>query len=284
MGYSGDRSATSRRQARAFLCWIAAACALAPCDAEAYELRQTSSGAFERWESQQVPFVVDPSLDAAAPGGIRAALDAISAWSGARNGPELTAHVASAGTSEPAADGQNTILYLPDGYPPAHGALAVTISTVDVGTGELLDTDIVINGRYPFAVLASDAHSADGAQPIAMEGEVECSDAPPGPFDLQHVVAHEMGHALGLADVQNDLGAVMYAYTSAGDASRRAPSSDDLAGLDSLYAGAKWRGGCSASRVGGWHAEIDGVLLAWVSIGTVAAFVRRRRARGVHAG
>ncbi|HEX8795711.1 MAG TPA: matrixin family metalloprotease, partial [Polyangiaceae bacterium] len=176
------------------------------------------------------------------------------------------------------------ILYLPDGYPPAGDALAVTISTVDVGTGELLDTDIVINGRYAFAVLAHDARPADGAQPVAMEGQAAHADGPLGPFDLQHVVAHEMGHALGLGDVQNDLGAVMFAYTSAGDASRRAPSPDDVAGLDSLYAGADWRAGCSASRVGRERAEIDGVLLAWVSIGCAVVLLRRRRARGVRAG
>lgn len=262
---------------------IVFACMLAPCNAEAYELRQTSSGAFVHWESDQVPFVVDASVDAAAPQGARAAIEAIAAWNGAGNGPRLTADVGGAAAA-PAVDGRNTILYMPDGYPPAGDALAVTISTVDVGTGELLDTDIVINGRYAFAELAPAARPADGAQAIAMEGRDGATDPPAcGTFDLQHVLAHEIGHALGLADVQNDLDAVMFAYTSAGDASRRGPSRDDVAGLDSLYGGAKWRGSCSASRVSGRQAEIDGTAI-WFTIAAVAMLVRRRRARGIRAG
>lgn len=262
-------------------CWVALASAVAPCHADAYELRQTSSGAFVRWDSDRVPFVVDTSLEAAAPGAVGAALAAIAAWSGAGSGPELTARIGT-GAREPAADGQNTILLMPDGYPRAEGALAVTISTVDVSTGELLDTDIVVNGRYAFAMLAKGARPQHDAQLVAMEGQVVLAEAPFGPFDAQHVIAHEMGHALGLADVYNDPAAVMYAYTSAGDASRRAPSPDDLAGVDSLYGGAKWRGGCRTSRVGGEGVGIDGVL-AWSSIAAVLVLLRRRRARGIRA-
>lgn len=276
MRSSGDSSArASGQQARALFCWIVLACIVAPRDVDAYELRQTSNGSFVRWESDQVPFVVDASVDAAAPGGVGAAVQAIAAWSGAGSGPELTARL-SEGATGPAVDGRNTILYMPDGYPPAEGALAVTISTVDVSTGELLDTDIVINGRYTFAVLAQGARPTAGAQPVAMEGEAEVTDAPSGPFDLQHVVAHEMGHALGLADVGNDPGAAMYAYTSAGDASRRGPSPDDVAGLDSLYDGLRWSGSCSTSRVPLGRPGIDGAL-AWSSLGAAVMLLRRRR-------
>jgi hypothetical protein len=257
-------------------------CALAPRSARAYELRQTSQGAFVRWESAQVPFVVDSSLDAAAPHGAQAAMDAIAAWSGVGSGPNLVARVARGG-AEPAADGQNTVLYMPDGYPSAQGALAVTISTVDVSTGELLDTDIVINGRYAFAVLAQNARPAPGTQPIATEAQ-SVGAALSGPFDLQHVVGHEIGHALGLADVFDDAHAVMYAYTSAGDASRRAPSTDDVAGLDSLYRGAWERGKCSTSSVGRPAPSGVGGAAVSLSIGAVALVVRMRRARGIRAG
>jgi hypothetical protein len=269
------------QQARALICWIVLGCALTPRSADAYELRQTSQGAFVRWDSAQVPFVVDASLDAAAPHGAQAALDAIAAWSGVGNGPKLVARMGS-GAAEPAADGQNTILYMPDGYPPAQGALAVTISTVDVSTGELLDTDIVINGTYAFAVLAQNARAAPGTQPIATEGQ-SLGTEPSAPFDLRHVVGHEIGHALGLADVYDDLHAVMYAYTSAGDAARRAPSPDDVAGIDSLYRGLLERGSCSASSVGSFDPVGVGSAVASLSIGAVVLLVRLRRARGVRA-
>jgi hypothetical protein len=258
------------------------ACALLPRSAGAYELRQTSQGAFVRWDSPQVPFVVDASLDAAAPHGVQAAMDAIATWSHAGNGPELDARVGRGGT-EPAADGQNTILYMPEGYPKAPGALAVTISTVDVSTGELLDTDIVINGRFALAVLAQNARPTPGTQPVAMEGQ-SLGTAASGPFDLQHVVGHEIGHALGLADVYGDPHAVMFAYTSAGDASRRTPSADDVAGLDSLYRGAWRRGTCSASSVGNAGPGGVGDAAASLSVGALVLVVRLRRARGIRAG
>jgi hypothetical protein len=221
---------------------------------------------------------VDASLDAAAPHGVEAAMDAIAAWSGVGSGPVLVAR-AGRGATAPAVDGQNTILYV-GGYPSAEGALAVTISTVEVGTGELLDTDIVINGRYAFEVLAQRARPAPGTQPIATEGQ-SLEAGLSGPFDVQHVVGHEIGHALGLADVYDDPYAVMYAYTSAGDASRRAPSPDDVAGLDSLYRGVWARGRCSTSNIG---APQPATVASLSSIAALVLVVRLRRARGIRAG
>jgi hypothetical protein len=272
--------ASQRRHGRSSasaLC-AALACTLASSTAGAYELRQTSTGAFVRWESEPVPFVVDPSLDAAAPHGVEAAMKAIASWSRVAGGPELVAKVGPGG-GKPAVDGQNTILYMPDGYPPAGAALAVTVSTFDVDTGELLDTDIVVNGRYAFGVLAPDARPADGAPAVATEGQGD-TVALCGPFDLQHVLGHEVGHALGLADVWNDPHAVMYAYTKPGDASNRVPSPDDLSGLGSLYAGAWGGAGCDVSRVpDGASGAAASVML---SIG--ALVLVRRRARGARAG
>lgn len=257
----------------------ALACTLAARGASAYELRQTSAGAFARWESDRVPFVVDASLEAAAPQGVASGMRAIAAWSRAGGGPELVAQMGT-GATGPAADGVNTVLYMRDGYPPAGAALAVTICTVDVSTGEIFDTDIVVNGRYAFAVLAQDARAHDGATVVATDGRASGQEAS-GPFDLQHVLAHEVGHALGLADVYNDPHAVMYAYTTVGDASNRAPSPDDSAGLHTLYAGASARGACAVpSVVGGREAGGDAPVL---TVAILLISIGRRRARGERA-
>ncbi len=55
--------------------------------------------------------------------------------------------------------------------------------------------------------------------------------APQGGYDLETVALHEFGHALGLGE-STVAGAVMYGYYNGVDIS---PSSDDLAGIQSLY-------------------------------------------------
>lgn len=251
-----------------------AACALAPAPASAYELKQTSEGAFVRWQQPSVTFVVDSSVDKAAKGASDAIVEALAAWNGQGGAPVLVAQKGS-GATAPANDGHSTILYMPDGYPQAGNALAVTVSTLDEKTGELLDTDIVINGRYAFAVLSEKARAKHGAA-VSTEGGGD--DEADGSFDLQHVVSHELGHALGLADVYNDDRAVMYAYSAPEDASNRAPSSDDMKGLDSLYGGSLRRAGCGQSTVGGTPPANCLSALAVVAIFAAGA-VKRRRAR-----
>ncbi len=250
---------------------VVTACAMAPRIASAYELKQTNRGAFDHWEGGSVTFVVDPSVEQAAPGAEKTVASVLTAWSGQGGAPLLHAQKGKGG-GKVANDGQNTIVYMPDGYAPAGDALAVTVSTVDDESGALLDTDIVINGPHAFAVLAASARAASG-EPISTDGAGD-REASGGSFDLEHVLSHEMGHALGLADVHNDTHAVMYAFTAAGDASNRAPSADDLQGLDSLYGGPLKRSGCGQATVGGFAPGADAWPVVAV-LGALGAALRR---------
>jgi hypothetical protein len=249
------------------------ACAMAPRAASAYELKQTDKGDFERWAGGSVTFVVDPSVEQAAPGAEEAVASVLTAWSGQGGAPLL--HVQKGpGGGKVAYDGQNTIVYMPDGYPPAGDALAVTVSTVDDDTDTLLDTDIVINGPYAFAVLAAGARaSSDQKMPTDGAGGGSTMS---GSFDIEHVLSHEIGHALGLADVHNDGHAVMYAFTAPNDASNRAPSADDLQGIDSLYGGPLERSGCGEASIG---ATAPGAAWPFVALFAAATVAIRRRSR-----
>jgi hypothetical protein len=239
--------------------------------AGAFEVKQVGGQAVH-WGGPTMPFVLDPSIEAAVPGGGAAVASALAAWSGISGAPKLVV-TAGSGGGKAADDGVNTILFAPPGFAPAGTALAITLLTVDGDTGEIMDADIVVNGAYAFAVLAADA-SSDSA-PIPVEGATTIA-ASAGTFDLFHVIAHETGHSLGLGDATSD-DAVMYLYTTPGDAAYRAPASDDEAGLDAIY-GARPEAGCSSASVAGSSAGgRGGCWGAVLALGVLAGWAAKRR-------
>lgn len=235
---------------RALASLSVAAILLSSAPARAYFVRETASGLPVRWPDADITLEIDPSLTDAVPGALAAVTAAAIAWTDANLGPKL--HVTFADSaSTPAVDGRNVVYFIP-GYPTAAGALAITLVSYDDVTGAIVDTDIVINGSYDFAVLPAADRPAAGAVAVANEpatstpgpfawaGSQETTTAPvdfaaSAPFDLVHILTHETGHALGLDDAAEDTADVMYLYSSPGDASRRTPASDDLAGIEFLY-------------------------------------------------
>lgn len=199
---------------KAWFSLVVLAVLLSSRSAGAFQLKQAAHGQTVHWGGPTMTFVVDPSVEAAVPGGAAAVASALAAWSGVSGAPTLVV-TAGPGGGKAAVDGVNTVLLAPEGFAPAGAALAVTLVTFDDETGEILDADIVVNGAYAFAVLAAGARS-EGATPMPVEGATSIV-ATAGTFDLFHVLAHETGHALGLGDTGDD-NAVMYAYTTPGDA------------------------------------------------------------------
>jgi hypothetical protein len=183
----------------------------------------------------------------------------------------------------PAVDQQNSVLFLHN-FPAANGALAVTIVTADESTGFIVDTDIVINADHAFAVLPSGARASSSSPLVSTEGS--SNDTSSQAFDLAHVAAHEVGHALGLADESGNAAALMYPYTRAGDASVRTPGSDDLSGIDQDYAGADLSSGSAqgcggGASVAGRRATNASWPTALVLIGAGGWLVSRRRRQGL---
>lgn len=95
-----------------------------------------------------------------------------------------------------------------------HDPSALAITTVSYGgtSGVILDADIELNAhpKTPFSV-----------------------DGGPGTSDVRTVVAHELGHVLGLAH-SADRGALMYYRVGVGER-RRVPNADDVAGVCAVY-------------------------------------------------
>lgn len=204
--------------------------------AEAYELKHTTHGQPLRWSASSVSYVIDPSIDAIKGGG-QAAATAMSGWDGIGGVPAMSATQGKGG-ARPGLDGQNSVLFAANGFAPAGNALAVTVTSFDQSTGDIVDTDVIVNGIHPFAVLNPDARPGRSDSPVSNEGASTSDDADSteaSAYDLVHVLSHEFGHTLGLADDQDNRSALMYAYSSRGDASIRQPSPDDSSGVEALY-------------------------------------------------
>src|SRR5690606_14244822 len=169
---------------------------------------------------------------------IEATREAMAAWSGTVGAPDLEERALDAESpTAPGFDRKNGVFFMRDGYAPAGRALAVTILTYDNATGRILDADIVFNGAYTFEVLPEDVHEkatrvqAD-AYPTATDGIAhEDANVDRGAvYDLHHVVAHELGHSVGMNDEMDRDDALMYRYSAPNDPSLRSPADDDIAG------------------------------------------------------
>lgn len=232
-------------------------------EASAFEVKHAESGDLVRWHSPSVSLVLDRSVDDV-PGASAALVDATEAWSHVGGAPKIviTDHDVS---RSPGYDGKNVVFYDAAGFEPASGeALAVTVLSFDSSTGAVLDADIVLNGKYRLGLV-----------------EDETTDT----YDVNRVIAHEMGHALGLSD---ELGldsdsALMYPYVPRDKVLAKTPASDDVAGLETLYAdnaaldaarAAQAKAGC---QVGGAGERSGVVVLAGFTMALLVAAARRRK-------
>jgi len=244
--------------------------------AEAFEVKHATGGELVRWRRPGVTWTVDPSVEEIA-GAEDAVSAALAAWSRQSGAPALSL-AAKGAKLKPGLDGANGIFFVKNGYAPAGSALAVTVLSFDDRTGEVLDADIVMNGKYELGTIDAE-----------LPAPTKTDDPGAQTYDVGRVLAHEMGHALALSDEPEREDALMYPYVARGLALRAAPGVDDLAGIETLYAtgaeteqagsGAAGAGGCSgASRrpapAGTWCA-------LGLGVGAVVLVRKRRAAAGL---
>ncbi len=116
-------------------------------------------------------------------------------------------------------DGVNAIMYAPIDFPGHEDDLAITIAFSNPKTLELTEADIVLNTRHEFS-----SHIAQiyGAQPEgdSCAGQYEPEDCAIT-YDLENVLAHEMGHFLGLGENYDNPRSTMFSCTSACEEHKR---------------------------------------------------------------
>ncbi len=239
--------------------------------AGAFVTKHTPSGAPVHWSASSIVWSLDHSVDDV-PGGAKAFRDGVAAWNGAGGGAPPMKVTVSKEERSPGLDGVSGIYHVAGGFAPAGRALAVTILNIDDATGEIVDADIVLNGAYDLQALAAGHEHTGAAQ--------DEHDATPGEtFDVRRIAAHELGHALGLADAPGEAGALMYPFVAPGAALPSSPTVDDLSGLSSIYdatrappAAPPSAHGCSSARTRG----ASPIAVALV-IGALVLAVRSRR-------
>jgi hypothetical protein len=250
---------------------------LAPRAAHAFQVRTTSQGKEVGWADSAIVLAVDPSMVHAVYAAVDAVNDSARAWHKVTVAPSIQVTRA-AGGDEIGALGKNVVFFAPKGYGPAGEALAITLLRYEEDTGTILDADVVVNGAHTFAVLDPRARPAASTVRVANDdpsGALMSSTGAGGTFDLTHVIAHELGHVLGLRDETKDELALMYRFTSPNDASRRAPNLDDVRGISRVYSGARGHG-CRASP----SRFASHPRLSLCALGALGLFIvaRRRRA------
>ncbi|MFW6050032.1 MAG: matrixin family metalloprotease [Myxococcota bacterium] len=243
---------------------LAVAGTLIPLPAAAYTPKVTAHGALVRWHDARVEIRIDPSSERLlAPEQVRRALTiATEAWRGLPGVPDL---VVAPGEPGPAGHdpvvGPTNGIYVPDPWPYDPRRLAVTVTTYDAHTGRLLDTDVFINPEMPFDLLPED------------------EDRPRDRYDLASVLAHELGHVLGL-DETDVPDATMGPEISRGEVHQRTLEPDDENGAIALYHDAmldtETAGvGCGGANVAGALTS-RGAPAAAVTVGWLLIWLRRR--------
>jgi hypothetical protein len=142
-------------------------------------------------------------------------------------------------------------------------AIAITTTTSNTATGEILDADIELNDSgFAFTTVDSPPCVSGGPQ-------VGCVA-----YDVQNTVTHEAGHTLGLA--HSDIAAAtMYAFAPIGETRKRALDADDVQGICAIYPkggptsvspgvtppGSAPSGGCGSSGAPSWAALLAAAAL-----------------------
>ena len=183
--------------------------------AAAYEIRTNGRGIPLHWEDAliSIPYFIDRRGcgDISDGSDIAAIQSAFQTWENVASGRIAFqfAGLIERGDVNP---GANVVMWVKEEWPYDSRYVAKTRLYYDKAEGRILKAEVVLNGRdYRWST----------------NGEA-------GTLDVQNVATHEVGHFIGLGDIQST-GQTMFEYILLGEKSKRFLTDDDIEGISAAY-------------------------------------------------
>ena len=194
-----------------------------PSAADCYALMGRYGKTFLKWRGLPVSYVINPqNPDGLTSAFIKQAVQAgAEEWDSYTTGELYDDNVAiDSGVEYGVGDGKNAIVF---GDYATAGVIAVTKVWYNPATKAIVEFDIKFDTDWTWG----DAQSSPATEP----------DDPGAVMDVQNIAAHELGHAVGLADVYEPECAdvTMYGYSDYEETQKSSLEDPDIIGINTLY-------------------------------------------------